>query len=204
MTERPVERTSTRTGLDRKPAQQAAASKPSAVPPPASSGGTPPRAPLTERISAKLSNAADEHRANANPDSKVAVKKAAQGSRPPRRARLRLSRIDPWSVMKTAFLLSVAFGVVTIVSVLMVWSVLGAAGVWDSINKTVQDIVGGQDASSFDVQNYVGTSRVLGFTMLVAVIDVVLLTAIATLGAFLYNMAAALLGGIEVTLAEDS
>ena len=39
--------------------------------------------------------------------------------------------------------------------------------------------------------------------MLVAVIDVVLLTAIATLGAFLYNMAAALLGGIEVTLAED-
>ena len=46
-------------------------------------------------------------------------------------------------------------------------------------------------------------SRVLGFTMLVSVIDVVLITAIATLGAFLYNMAASLLGGIEVTLAED-
>ena len=40
--------------------------------------------------------------------------------------------------------------------------------------------------------------------MLVAVVDVVLLTAIATLAAFLYNMAAALLGGIEVTLAEDN
>ena len=106
--------------------------------------------------------------------------------------------------MKTSFLLSVAFGVVTVVAVLMVWSVLGAAGVWDSINQTVQDVVGGQDtASTFDVQDYLGTSRVLGFTMLVAVIDVVLLTAIATLGAFLYNMAAALLGGIEVTLAED-
>ena len=57
--------------------------------------------------------------------------------------------------------------------------------------------------SSFDVENYVGMSRVMGFTMLVAVVDVILLTAIATLGAFLYNMAAALLGGIEVTLAED-
>jgi hypothetical protein len=121
-----------------------------------------------------------------------------------RRARLRLTRVDPWSVMKTAFLLSIALGVVTIVSVFMVWSVLSAAGVWESINSTVQDIVGGEDAASFDVENYLGTSRVLGFTMLVAVVDVVLLTAMATLGAFLYNMAAQLLGGIEVTLSEDS
>ena len=58
-------------------------------------------------------------------------------------------------------------------------------------------------AGNFDVTDYINTSRVLGFTMLVAVVDVVLLTAIATLTAFLYNMAAALLGGVEVTLAED-
>jgi len=121
-----------------------------------------------------------------------------------RKARLRLTRIDPWSVMKTAFLLSIAFGVVTVVSVAMVWQVLGAAGVWDSINSTIQESIGGPDTANLDVENYIGTSRVLGFTMLVAAVDVVLLTAIATLGAFLYNMAAALLGGIEVTLAEDS
>ena len=40
----------------------------------------------------------------------------------------------------------------------------------------------------FDIQDYAGTSRVLGFTMIVAVIDVILITAIATLGAFLYNL----------------
>lgn len=181
MTDRPVERPTTRTGLE----------------------DTSTRAPLGERLQARFANAADEHRANANPESGAAANKAALGGRTPRRARLRLSRIDPWSVMKTSFLLSIAFGVVTVVSVLMVWSVLGAAGVWDSINQTVQDVVGGQDSSSFNVQDYLGTSRVIGFTMLVAVIDVVLLTAIATLGAFLYNMAAALLGGVEVTLAED-
>ena len=125
-------------------------------------------------------------------------------ARAPRRARLRLSRIDPWSVMKVSFLLSIAFGIVTVVSVFLVWSVLGAAGVWDSINNTVSDTVSsGNNVSTFDITDYLGMSRVLGFTMLVAVIDVVLLTAIATLGAFLYNMAAALLGGIEVTLAED-
>jgi hypothetical protein len=125
-------------------------------------------------------------------------------ARGPRRARLRLSRIDPWSVMKVSFLLSIAFGIVTIVSVFMVWSVLGAAGVWSSINNTVSDTVSsGTTASDFHIEDYLGMSRVLGFTMLVSVIDVVLITAIATLGAFLYNMAASLLGGVEVTLTED-
>lgn len=160
------------------------------------------RAPLGERISAKLSNAADEHRANARPESTKGAAKSAAGKRP-RRARLRLTRVDPWSVMKTSFLLAVAFAVVTVVSVFIIWSVLSAAGVWDSINDTVRDVVGGQDAADWDVEKYVGLSRVMGFTILVSVVDVVLITAIATLGAFLYNMSAALVGGVEVTLAED-
>ncbi len=124
--------------------------------------------------------------------------------RAPRRARLRLTRIDPWSVMKTSFLLSIAFAVVTVVSVAMVWQVLGAAGVWESINSTIQESIGGEDVAGFRIEDYLGTGRVLGFTMLVAAIDVVLITAAATLVAFLYNMSAALLGGVEITLAEDA
>lgn len=160
------------------------------------------RPPLGERISAKLSNAADEHRANARPESARGAAKVASAKRP-RRARLRLTRVDPWSVMKTSFLLAVAFAVVTVVSVFIIWSVLSAAGVWDSINDTVRDVVGGEEAADWDVEKYVGLSRVMGFTILVSVVDVVLITAIATLGAFLYNMSAALVGGVEVTLAED-
>lgn len=166
---------------------------------------TDPRAPLTERISTSLSNAATEHRANAVAGTpKQARRTTKAAGKAPRRARLRLTRIDPWSVMKTSFLLSVAFGVVTFVAVFMVWSVLGAAGVWDSINATVASVVeGDSNSSDFDVTNYLGMGRVLGFTLLVSIMDVILLTAIATLTAFLYNMGAALLGGIEVTLAED-
>lgn len=202
MTERSAPPTSTpapRPGASRNPGRPEPAVEQTAV-----------RPPLTERIAARMSRATDEHRANATAPTttkgKAATSPAAgtgAAKRPPRRARLRLTRVDPWSVMKTAFLLSIALGIVTVVSVLMVWSVLDAAGVWDSINKTVTDIVG-DDASGFDIEDYIGTSRVLGFTVLVSVVDVVLLTAIATLGAFLYNMAAALLGGIEVTLAEDN
>src|SRR6476661_5139733 len=141
-------------------------------------GKQPPRRSLTERLQDTMSNAAQEHRANAETGAGRGRRASRAPGRQPRRARLRLTRIDPWSVMKTSFLLSVAFGVVSFVE-------------GDSGNST------------FDVTDYVGMSRVLGFTLLVSVLDVVLLTAIATLTAFLYNLAAALLGGIEVTLAED-
>ncbi len=161
---------------------------------------TAERADWRSRLQGALASAGDEHRDNANPEAAPAKR---EGVKQPRRARLRLSRIDPWSVMKTAFLLSIAFAVVTIVSVMIVWSVLGAAGVWDSINSSVQNVIGGEESKNFDVENYVGMSRVMGFTMLVSVIDVVLITAVATLGAFLYNMSAALLGGVELTLSED-
>jgi hypothetical protein len=147
-----------------------------------------------------------DDRSSQAPDRRTRPSSAgSRGSGRPRsrRARLRLTHLDPWSVMKTSFLLSVAFGIVTVIAVAVVWSVLGAAGVWDSINRTVAEVIGGETGAGFDVENYVGTSRVMGFTMIVAVVDVILITAIATLGAFLYNLAAALLGGLEVTLTED-
>ena len=192
MTDRSTESTTTRTATGRPSTGKAPAP-----------GPKPNTRGLGERISSAVGQATDEHRANADPRSQAAAKKASPHQKPPRRARLRLTRIDPWSVMKTSFLLAIAFGVVTVVSVFIIWSVLAAAGVWDSINQTVQDVVGGEDAGTWDVEKYVGMSRVMGFTMLVAVVDVILITAIATLGAFLYNMAAALLGGVELTLAED-
>jgi hypothetical protein len=120
----------------------------------------------------------------------------------PRRARLRLVRVDPWSVMKIAFALSIALAIVTVVAVSIVWAVLGAAGVWDSINESVA-VVLSDNSSDFDIRDYVGMGRVVGLTMIVAAADVILITAIATLGAFLYNLAATMLGGLEITLAED-
>ncbi len=141
----------------------------------------------------------EERPASGKPAASTAPVAKKGSGRKPRRAQLRLSQVDAWSVMKTAFLLSIALGIVTVVAVGIVWSVLGAAGVFDSLNSTVQTVMG----NSFQVQDYIGTGRVLGFTMLVAVVDVVLLTAIATLTAFLYNLAATLLGGVELTLTED-
>ncbi|HEU5042914.1 MAG TPA: DUF3566 domain-containing protein [Nocardioidaceae bacterium] len=172
--------------------------------------------PLTERVSTALATAsnavveaaapakgtASNNRTSAPPKRESSAPPAKAKPRATRKARLRLTHLDPWSVMKTSFLLSIAFGIVTVIAVAVVWSVLGAAGVWESINRTVTDLLG-NNQSGFDIRDYIGTSRVVGFAMIVAVVDVVLITAISTLCAFLYNLAAALLGGLEVTLAED-
>jgi transmembrane protein DUF3566 len=129
---------------------------------------------------------------------------AASSAKAVRRARLRLIRIDPWSVTKAAFLLSIALGIMWVVAVFLVMSVMSAAGLWDHVNQSIQGVLNQNPGDRFDIKDYINTRRVLGLTMLIGALDVILITALATLGAFLYNMAASLLGGIEVTLAEDA
>jgi hypothetical protein len=120
-----------------------------------------------------------------------------------RKARLKLMRVDPWSVMKTSFLLSIAFGVMCVVAVFLVYSFLTAAGLWDNVNDTVARLLAQKGNDQFDINSYITTSKVMGITMLISAIDVVIITALATLGAFIYNLSASLLGGIEIILAED-
>jgi hypothetical protein len=121
-----------------------------------------------------------------------------------RKARLRLMRVDPWSVMKTAFLLSVALGITMFVAVALLWSVLDAADVFTTVGDLVRELTMSEaSGTGVNIEDYTSLTRVLGFTTLIAVVDVVLVTALATLGAFLYNLSAGLLGGLELTLAED-
>ncbi|WP_078661100.1 DUF3566 domain-containing protein [Streptomyces sp. NRRL B-24484] len=120
-----------------------------------------------------------------------------------RKARLRVIKADPWSVMKVSFLLSLAVGVVIIVASALLWIVLNALGVFDSLTSTLKDVTGSDTSGGFDLMEYIGFGRVMIFTTLIAVIDVVLMTALATLSAFIYNTAAGFTGGVELTLAEE-
>ena len=127
-----------------------------------------------------------------------------QGERRTRRARLRVSRLDPWSVMKTAFLFSIAFGIMMWIAVYVVWSVIGASGLFEAVNEMLQSVLQNpNDQTQVRIEDFVNTNKVLGIAALIAVINVVLLTAIGTLTAFLYNLSANILGGLELTLAED-
>lgn len=121
-----------------------------------------------------------------------------------RRARLVLARVDPWSVMKLGFLLSISLAIVAVIAVLVLWMVLDTMGVFDSVGRTVESVTRSSDsAQGVDILAYVGFDRVLTITVVLAAVNVVLMTALCTLGAFMYNMAAGLVGGLNLTFTED-
>ncbi len=120
-----------------------------------------------------------------------------------RRVRLVVSRIDPWSAMKVGFLVSVALGIAMVVMNGVLWGLLSAMGVFDAINDLAGQVMGDASGQTFDVMDFLGLGRVLSLSIVVAVIDVILLTALATLGAFLYNIVASLVGGVHLTLTDE-
>ncbi|UWE07285.1 DUF3566 domain-containing protein [Actinacidiphila bryophytorum] len=122
-----------------------------------------------------------------------------------RKARLRIAKADPWSVMKVSFLLSIALGICTIVAVAVLWMVLDTIGVFSTVGSTISEATTSEQGGKggFDLVSFLSLNRVMLFTTVIAVIDVVLATALATLGAFIYNLSAGFVGGVELTLAED-
>lgn len=121
-----------------------------------------------------------------------------------RKARLRLSRIDPWSVMKTSFLFSIAFGIMFWVAAWVLWTVITNSGLFEAVNAAIVNIVQNPaTAETWRIEDYINTNKVLGIAALLAVINVVITTALGTLVAFLYNLSSNILGGLELTLAED-
>lgn len=119
--------------------------------------------------------------------------------RGPRRASLQVKRVDPWSVLKLALVLSVALFFVWLVAVGVLYGVLNGMGVWDKINNTANDLLQGNEPSGDPL---ISAGRVFGVAAIVGAVNIVLFTALATVGAFVYNVSADLAGGLEVTLSE--
>ncbi|WTY68673.1 DUF3566 domain-containing protein [Streptomyces sp. NBC_01410] len=140
------------------------------------------------------------------PQPGAAVRRPRTGARTTprtRKARLRVAKADPWSVMKVSFLLSIALGICTVIASAVLWMVMDAMGVFSTVGGTISEATGSNESNGFDLQSFLSLPRVLIFTSVIAVIDVVLATALATLGAFIYNLSAGFVGGVELTLAED-
>ncbi|MET1064067.1 MAG: DUF3566 domain-containing protein [Arthrobacter sp.] len=119
-----------------------------------------------------------------------------------RRARLLVSKVDPWSVLKMAFLLSVALGIVTVVAAIVLWTVLDLTGIFDQVDGLLGTLAG-SEGGGFELKKVASLGQVASFATIIAVINVVLLTALSMLAAVLYNISATLVGGIGVTLTDD-
>lgn len=113
-----------------------------------------------------------------------------------------IQRVDPWSVMKLGFLLSIALGIMLVIAAALCWLLLDSFHVFSSISSIIGEI----DTSSGEISKLLGYlhfDKVISMATIVAIINVLLLTALMTVGAFLYNIVASLVGGIHVTLVEE-
>jgi hypothetical protein len=119
-----------------------------------------------------------------------------------RKARLVLKRIDPWSVFLYSVVASIFIGIATLVAVGLLYAVLSKLGVLDSLNTLIGDVTADPGTTAKPTHVF-SAGKVMTFATLIAALDVVLITALSTLAAFLYNVCAALTGGIEVTLTDQ-
>jgi hypothetical protein len=119
-----------------------------------------------------------------------------------KRARLYVTRIDPWSVTKAAFMLALALGIVFVVAVAVLWWVLDFTGVFLAVSRTIDEVVGSA-TTGFDLLSFLEFSRVMGVAIIVSSVEIVLVSLLATLFAVMYNLTVGLTGGLEVVLSDQ-
>ena len=129
--------------------------------------------------------------------SSVAEKLQRKTARPSgtKQVRLKLVYIDFWSAVKFSFLIAAAIGVVIFVAVLLIWTVLASTGVFDQVSKLMQDVSG---QSSLTVSNVISFAQVMGFTLVIAALNVVVGTVLGAIACVLYNLSVRITGGILV------
>ncbi|MFC7646514.1 DUF3566 domain-containing protein [Streptosporangium lutulentum] len=115
-----------------------------------------------------------------------------------------LRRVEPWSAMKFSFVVSLVCFVVLFIAVAVLYMVLSGLGVFENIIQTVNQLTtaDGKSTSDVDIASWFEPVRILGYTALIGAVNVVLITAMSTLGAVIYNIASDLVGGVEVTFSE--
>jgi len=141
--------------------------------------------------------------ADASASSKDSKKKGKKTVAGPRRVRLSLTRINPLSVMKVSFLLSVAAGIMLVVAAAFVWFMLDAMHVFSTIRDLTGTVMDSKSNAYTALLEYLKLSRAISMATIIAVINIILTTALSTIGALLYNVTAAFVGGVHLTLADE-
>jgi len=126
----------------------------------------------------------------------------AQSKRSARQAHLTISRVEPWSVMKFSFVVSLVAFVILFVAVSVLYGALSGLGVFDSLQRVVSSVTSSQGSTGVNAKAWFSASRVLGYTALLGSLNIVLITAMSTIGSVVYNLTSRLVGGVEVTLKE--
>lgn len=123
----------------------------------------------------------------------------------PRRIRVQVRRVSPWSVLKVSLIFYACLLVVVLVGVAILLMILDAIGVLEPVESFIGDFgfgttVGqrGEAQAVFEID----MGWVMRTLFLIGAISFALWAAFTMFMALLYNLIADLVGGVEVTLVE--
>ena len=133
--------------------------------------------------------------------SSAAPRKVKAQRRPPRLASLQLKRIDPWTVLKISLIVAIVMFFVWMIAVGVLYLALGSMDVWTKLNTTYGTLVS-PDTTTGTTGSLVTPTGVFTVAAVIGAINIVLFTALSTVAAFVYNAAAGMSGGVEITLGE--
>lgn len=112
-----------------------------------------------------------------------------------KQVRLKLVYVDFWSTVKLSFLVAVSLGIVLLVSTILIYLVLQSTGVFVLLDSVLSDVLG-DGAPSIATDFSLGT--VAMFTLVVAVLNIIVGTALGAITSILYNLSVRLTGGLLV------
>jgi hypothetical protein len=118
-----------------------------------------------------------------------------QRSSSAKQVRLKLVYLDFWSVVKLAFLVWLCLGIVLIVASLLIWVVLYSTGIFGKLDTAMQDIL---SDPNFHISSSFGLSQVGLFSLVVALLNLVVGTVLAAIASLLYNLSVRFTGGLLV------
>lgn len=123
------------------------------------------------------------------------LQRKSQRSVATKQVRLKLVYVDFWSAVKLSFLVAVSLGIVLLVVTILIYIVLASTGIFGTLDGLLRDIL---NDSSFSIASTFSLVQVTLFAFVVAIINVVVGTALGAITAMLYNFSVRLTGGLLV------
>ena len=112
-----------------------------------------------------------------------------------KQVRLKLVYIDFWSTVKLSFLVAVSLGIVLVVATILIYLVLQSTNIFETLDKTLAEILGDE---SFSITNSFSLVQVSLFTVVVAILNIIVGTALGAITSVLYNFSVRITGGLLV------
>ena len=116
-----------------------------------------------------------------------------------RRVRRIIRKIDPWTALKVSLVFYIVLALAIVLSLIILWAIIESVGIPDRLDSFLNRL------GLFEQTTFIPTDdTLLRLAVFAGIAWTVVMTALTTLGAVMYNLVSDVVGGLEVTVLEES